>query len=917
MKARILFICLTLIGLQQAGAQVNNLGVIQSFESQNSISPTSKSNSLALQDVNSEPSLLPAGNQHLPYPVIFIHGLNSSSRAWFDHINELSSQGLTFGGEYHVCLNTDGNYSISNKIENPIENSGADISYWINVPYSDFYAPADYYVVNFNIDNNGKRGSSFHFPNDFTQDAGFTDVLSNESAIVKQGVALREIIRRVLLLTGRDKVVLMGHSMGGLAAREYVQNTSNWQLDGQHHVAKLVTTGTPHGGFEGINFSILTDIDEESEAYRDLKSDYWISGAEGVYLFGGYETYSVMNNNGLSYYDFYNVDVNCNGYDNDGSYVIGLNERLWQTNLDYAYIIGECANAPCWVLQGAIIGDGIVRSVNANLSNFTNQLPPQYNEFLYSADASTSKGLHSDLPEAVMENMKGLDEPNEYELSYGIDFNVEYTGFISRPSVHGYDYDYDDFVFELPVAASIDLTTYSNFGYNIPFSILNAQLAVVYSGILSPNSSGSFFTQELAAGTYYIEFYVHEGYITDNSYLYPYTFELDIAPVVSMFTASSNTICAGECISFTDNTSNSPNSWSWSFPGANTTVSNAQNPNNICYNTPGTYNVSLTTSNGFSSDNTTLTGLITVLPNPVPVISQNGNTLTSSISSGNQWYNGSNLISGATGSSYTPTTSGVFSVLVTNSNGCTRTSNTFNFVFTALPVASFNSNLSEICDGECVVFSDNSSNNPTSWLWTFQGGTPSTSSAQFPGSICYQTPGTYNVTLTVTNTGGDDVLISYDHITVNPLPGIPTISVNGNTLTSSANSGNQWHFNGSPLNGFNTPSIQVTQSGNYYVIVTNSLGCTETSNVFPFTATEIIENSTSDNFSLYPNPTTGLVRLNTDGKVERIEVFNLSGQLLLVTSDLNFDLSEYSDGIYLVRIHCNKEISNFKLIKAN
>jgi PKD repeat protein len=232
-------------------------------------------------------------------------------------------------------------------------------------------------------------------------------------------------------------------------------------------------------------------------------------------------------------------------------------------------------------------------------------------------------------------------------------------------------------------------------------------------------------------------------------------------------------------------------------------------------------------------------------------------------------------------------------------------------------VALFNSNLNEICDGECVVFSDNSSNEPTSWLWTFQGGTPATSSAQFPGSICYQTPGTYNVTLAVTNAGGNDVLISYDHIIVNPLPAVPTISVNGNTLTSSANSGNQWYFNGNPMNGFNTPSIQVTQSGNYYVVATNDLGCSVTSNITPFTATEIIENNFSDSFYLYPNPTTGIVRLNTDRKVERIEVFNLSGQLLLVTTGLDFDLSEYSDGIYLVRVHCKQEISNYKLIKAN
>ena len=52
--------------------------------------------------------------------------------------------------------------------------------------------------------------------------------LSNQSAIAKQGLALRNVIIYVMQLTGRDKVILMGHSMGGLAAREYLQNPSNW-----------------------------------------------------------------------------------------------------------------------------------------------------------------------------------------------------------------------------------------------------------------------------------------------------------------------------------------------------------------------------------------------------------------------------------------------------------------------------------------------------------------------------------------------------------------------------------------------------------------------------------------------------------------------------------------------------------------
>ena len=410
----------------------------------------------------------------------------------------------------------------------------------------------------------------------------------NQLTIEDMAMAVKELTDSLQL----DKFTLMGHSMGGLAAREYVQNSSNWQSDGEHHVAKLVTTGTPHGGYDGLDLS--PTIDFQSEAFRDLKTSYNFGG-NGVYLFGGYETYAVMYNNLLL--NFYNVDVNCNGIDADGWYVTGLNQRAWQSNLDYAYIIGNCTTC---ISQGINYGDGVVQISNANLSNFTNGLPAAKNEFIYTA-ASTM--LHTVLPEVISENMKGLDEPNEFNLSYGIELNTEYTAFLTKPSTLGYDFDYDDFVFNMPINATLIINMVSEYPVSIPFRIYDESLNVIYYGNLNASSSLSFTFPQLISGNYFLEYYLHENYIGDNSYLYPYKFELQIAPVESSFsTATSATICAGECISFADNTSNSPNSWNWTFTGADNTTSNQQNPSNVCYNTPGTYSVSLTTSNGYSTD---------------------------------------------------------------------------------------------------------------------------------------------------------------------------------------------------------------------------------------------------------------------------------------------------------------------------
>jgi PKD repeat protein len=96
-------------------------------------------------------------------------------------------------------------------------------------------------------------------------------------------------------------------------------------------------------------------------------------------------------------------------------------------------------------------------------------------------------------------------------------------------------------------------------------------------------------------------------------------------------------------------------------------------------------------------------------------------------------------------------------------------------MFHAAPAADFTADRTNITAGCSVDFTDLSTGVPTSWQWTFTGGTPSTSTAKNPSGIHYNTPGTYPVQLTVSNTNGSDVKLKNDYITVGnaqaPLPG--------------------------------------------------------------------------------------------------------------------------------------------------
>lgn len=113
------------------------------------------------------------------------------------------------------------------------------------------------------------------------------------------------------------------------------------------------------------------------------------------------------------------------------------------------------------------------------------------------------------------------------------------------------------------------------------------------------------------------------------------------AGVTADFAASSTNITPGTSITFTDLSSGSPTSWSWSFPGGSPSSASTQNPGSIRYNTAGTYNVSLTVSKTGATDSETKTGYIVVgtVPTTCDTLSNVGNTenLTMYGFSGGYW----------------------------------------------------------------------------------------------------------------------------------------------------------------------------------------------------------------------------------------------------------------------------------------
>lgn len=139
--------------------------------------------------------------------------------------------------------------------------------------------------------------------------------------------------------------------------------------------------------------------------------------------------------------------------------------------------------------------------------------------------------------------------------------------------------------------------------------------------------------------------------------------------------------------------------------------------------------------------------------------------------------------------------------------------------------ADFQSNnlANTVCQGNSLTFTDLSWNGvPTSWNWTFPGGTPAASTDSVP-VIQYNTPGVYDVGLTVTNGSGSVNTSKTSFVTVNS-----TTATYSNTLYSEGFEGTSipntdWNIrNQSPGGNTWVTTTSAAATGSKSVMITNT-----------------------------------------------------------------------------------------------
>lgn len=288
------------------------------------------------------------------YPLILIHGFFGSSGQWESTVQEMEEfYGWDISAATHICVNQSRSSTLlsDDLVLDPAGPGRVD--------------SADVFVIDFFnwIDTEGWHLNSLHLP---------TWSQGHASGPFKQGAALGLLIPLVLERTGSDKVILLAHSLGGLAAREYLQRRDvsgkqRWWPDSTHHVYQLITIGTPHLGSNLLNLGIPF---QQEEALRDMRYGWdsilsWAPDSTrdcNVYLFGGLES-SVPDN-------YFNRDIDCNGLEGEEKLIAGLN----------SYVDGLPRDNPeqplpddiiySWIVSRTVFkSDGVVRTDRQSLPN--------------------------------------------------------------------------------------------------------------------------------------------------------------------------------------------------------------------------------------------------------------------------------------------------------------------------------------------------------------------------------------------------------------------------------------------------------------------------------------------------------------------------------------------------------------------
>jgi PKD repeat protein len=244
--------------------------------------------------------------------------------------------------------------------------------------------------------------------------------------------------------------------------------------------------------------------------------------------------------------------------------------------------------------------------------------------------------------------------------------------------------------------------------------------------------------------------------------------------------------------------------------------------------------------------------------------------------------------------------------------------------FTSVPQANFTQNNNTVCVGTAVVFSDQTSGNPSTWAWNFGDG--GQSSLQNP-SYNYNNGGIYDVRLISSNPAGSDTITQTALITVLEADfisnaGSSSLNVNFNDLSFGANSW-AWNFGDGNSSNLQNPSHSYAATGTYTVVLTINGQCSKTMQITVGSVDVANMQPIGFEVNLSPNPARDLFTIDFNNPLRSavdMEIVSIDGRVVYsaqveaATQRFEVNCSKLSAAMYFVRFKSGAITLSKKLV---
>ncbi len=137
-------------------------------------------------------------------------------------------------------------------------------------------------------------------------------------------------------------------------------------------------------------------------------------------------------------------------------------------------------------------------------------------------------------------------------------------------------------------------------------------------------------------------------------------------------------------------------------------------------------------------------------------------------------------------------------------------------------------------------------------------------------------------------------------------------------MSSSSNNSIQWYYSNIEINGATNKTYKTSKFGVYKLRVDSANGCSNFSDDYDLMYTSFNEINFNKKVSIYPNPTKGLFNIESQ-LAFNYTVYDYNGKEIItgykdVYSQI-FDLTNFKNGIYLLKLYNENEEFTYKIIK--